>query len=345
MSAITTTKYEKVVEDDTSSPAIQSHIKDLDKEELLPSSAQAVAQKESKSGHAQQVVLFWMAVNVVATISIVFTNKAVFSDKNLVKMPALFTAFHFFCTSMTLYLTSRAGIFVPKWVDIVKIFPLAAAFCGNVVLTNLSLAYSSVTFYQLARILLTPALAILNFVIYGVRVKREAIGAIALVCLGVGITTYYDTIGSSSTQKTTSGWGVFFALVGVTVSAIYTIWIGTFAKQYSCSSMQLLLNQAPVSCAILLVLSPFLDTYPDWSQVSSTTMFYIVLSGGFAILINMSQFFIVHGSSALTSTIVGHAKTCSIVALGWIFGGGMSTMSLFGVSVALSGIFAYSYYR
>ncbi len=39
------------------------------------------------------VVVFWMLVNVTATVGIVFTNKAIFTDKSLVQMPV--SSLHF----------------------------------------------------------------------------------------------------------------------------------------------------------------------------------------------------------------------------------------------------------
>ena len=290
-----------------------------------------------------RLTLFWMLVNIASTIGIVFTNKAVFSDKSLIKMPLMFTAFHFICTSIVLWMSSKAGVFAAKPISIVAILPLCFAFCGNVVLTNLSLAYSSVTFYQLVRILMTPGTAILNYIFYSVKINNQSIFAIIVICTGIAITTYYEALVTTTSQKTTSIAGVIFALSGVTASSIYVIWIGTFAKKFSVSSMQLLLNQAPLSAILLLVASPFSDTFPEsFAAIPTTTWGYIALSGSFAILINVSQFFIIHGTNALTSTIVGHVKACSIVLLGWAFGGAMGLMSVLGVLIAILGIFFYS---
>ena len=307
--------------------------------DLLPIPAMQKDMPVSKK--SQSIVLFWMGINTLATIGIVFTNKAIFSDPNLVRMPSSFAAFHFFCTSVTLYVVAQFGAFVPKRLSPVQILPLCFAFCGNVVLPNLSLAFSSVTFYQLVRILLTPGTALLNYMFYNTQISSAAGLAIIPICAGVATTTYYDAL-SATSEKTTSIYGVFFALTGVTVSCIYTIWIGTFAKKYSVSSMQLLLNQAPWSVLLLLCCVPFSDTIPRFGEVSTGSLGLVLLSGFFAILINISQFFIIHGTSALTSTIVGHMKTCSIVAIGWLTGGKMNNMSLLGVMIALGGIFTYS---
>lgn len=312
---------------------------DPELKDALPVPAiQKIKETPSKS---QATVLLWMGINTLATIGIVFTNKAIFSDPNLVKMPVAFAAFHFACTSLTLFVVSQFGAFQPRRLKPLQILPLCFAFCGNVILPNLSLAFSSVTFYQLVRILLTPGTAALNYLFYNTKISMAAGLAIIPICAGVGLTTYYDAL-SVTSERTTSIYGVVFALAGVTVSCVYTIWIGTFAKKYQVSSMQLLYNQAPWSVLLLLICVPFSDTIPVFSEVSNNAWILVLMSGAFAILINISQFFIIHGTSALTSTIVGHMKTCSIVSLGWVFGGKMSNMSLLGVIIALSGIFTYS---
>jgi solute carrier family 35, member E3 len=58
-----------------------------------------------------------------------------------------------------------------------------------------------------------------------------------------------------------------------------------------------------------------------------------------ASLINISQFFIVAGAGPVSSTVVGHLKTCSIVALGWITSDrGANDHGIFGVFMAITGI-------
>jgi solute carrier family 35, member E3 len=105
--------------------------------------------------------LMWMAVNTIATIGIVchplhpnpspanstqvFTNKAIFSDESLKLAQLSFAAFHFFLTWLTLWTISRPhfGFFVPRRASLREILPLALAMALNVILPNLSLAFSS----------------------------------------------------------------------------------------------------------------------------------------------------------------------------------------------------------
>ncbi|KND92218.1 Solute carrier family 35 member E3 [Tolypocladium ophioglossoides CBS 100239] len=288
----------------------------------------------------------WMAVNTLATIGIVFTNKAIFSDPSWKLCQLTFASFHFSVTWATLFVLSRPQFtyFTPRRASIRHLLPLAIAMCLNVILPNLSLAFSSVTFYQVARILLTPVVALMNFVLYGATLPPLAIVALVPACLGVGMVSYYDSIpATDSTIQTTSPLGIAFAFTGIFASSLYTVWIASYHSKLQMSSMQLLFNQAPIASFLLLYAIPFLDTFPDWMHVSTNRWFMIGLSGVFASLINISQFFIVAQTGPVSSTVVGHLKTCTIVAMGWMMSGrAMGDRAVIGVLVAVAGIIAYS---
>ncbi|KAF4631262.1 hypothetical protein G7Y89_g6876 [Cudoniella acicularis] len=303
------------------------------------------------SAEAKRKFLLWTAINMLATIGIVFTNKAIFDDPAFKLMQTSFASFHFVCTGLTLWVVSRPaiGAFVPKRAGIVEMLPLAFSMCLNVVLPNLSLAFSTVTVYQLCRVLLTPMTAIINYVFYSATIPRTAALALIPVCAGVGITSYYDTQPAAvpaDTDKvvaTTSVIGVIFALSGVCASSAYTVLIGAYHKKLQMSSSQLLLNQAPISSIMLMFAVPFCDKIPVLSVVPQYRWMMILMSGGFAALINISQFFIVAGSGPVSSTVVGHLKTVSIVAIGWaISGRSILDKSALGIVMTVGGIFMYS---
>ncbi|KAI3336748.1 TPT-domain-containing protein [Xylariaceae sp. AK1471] len=289
---------------------------------------------------------FWIAVNTLATIGIVFTNKAIFSDPSLKLAQLTFAAFHFFMTWLLLYTLSRPRLayFVPRRTTIREVIPLSIAMSLNVILPNLSLAYSSITFYQVARILLTPTVATMDFVLYQTTLPRNAMVALVPACLGVGVVSYYDSLPTGDANvKTTSSIGVIFAFSGIFASSLYTVWIKSYQRKLQISSMQLLFNQAPVSAFLLLYAIPFVDTFPTWSQVPINRWLMIFMSGMFAALINLSQFFIVGQTGPVSSTVVGHLKTCLIVALGWVTSGrSVRDKSILGVFIAVGGIISYS---
>jgi hypothetical protein len=169
-------------------------------------------------------------------------------------------------------------MFVPRRVAIKEIIPLAIAMALNVILPNLSLAFSTVTFYQVARILLTPVVALMNYVLYKQTLPRNAIYALVPACLGVGMVSYYDSLPSDDKNvKTTSNLGVLFAFSGIFASSLYTVWISSYHKKLQMNSMQLLFNQAPLAAFMLLYVIPFVDTFPAWTQVPANRWIMIMM--------------------------------------------------------------------
>ncbi|TVY22054.1 Solute carrier family 35 member E3 [Lachnellula arida] len=317
---------------------------EVERVELLPADQEKPA--PAKPDNSTRTAVIWMVVNTLATIGIVFTNKAIFSDPSLKLAQLTFAAFHFFITWLTLFTLSRPrfAMFVPRRVAITEIIPLAVAMALNVILPNLSLAFSTVTFYQVARILLTPTVALMNYVLYKSTLPRMAIYALIPACAGVGMVSYYDSKPSADANvKTTSSLGVIFAFSGIFASSLYTVWISSYHKKLQMNSMQLLFNQAPLAAFMLLYVIPFVDTFPVWTEVPVNRWVMIGMSGFFACIINMSQFFIIAQTGPVSSTVVGHVKTCTIVALGWITSGrAVGDKSVLGVFVAIGGIIAYS---
>ncbi len=186
-------------------------------------------------------------------------------------------------------------MFVPRRAAIKDIIPLAIAMSMNVILPNLSLAFSTVTFYQVARILLTPTVALMNFVLYRATLPRNAIYALVPACLGVGMVSYYDSLPTADeTVKTTSGLGIIFAFTGIFASSLYTVWIASYHKKLQMNSMQLLFNQAPVSAFMLLYVIPFVDTFPVWSEVPFNRWMMIMLvslnRGPFSVFLICEEF-------------------------------------------------------
>lgn len=345
--------------------------------EYEPEMPPAVTGPTKPSREAKRNFLVWTTLNMLATIGIVFTNKAIFNDPAFKLMQTSFASFHFVCTGLTLWVVSRPsiGAFVPKRAGIVEMLPvcfspkshdppppdqinvvvqwysgtnnngqLAFSMCLNVVLPNFSLAFCTVTVYQLCRVLLTPLTAIINYVFYSATIPRKAALALVPVCIGVGVTSYYDTkpVDPATVEgpvQTTSAIGVIFALSGVCASSAYTVLIGAYHKKLQMSSSQLLLNQAPISSVMLLFAVPMVDRIPVLVDVPQYRWLMILMSGGFAALINISQFFIVAGSGPVSSTVVGHLKTVSIVTIGWAMSGrGLNDMGALGILVTVAGI-------
>jgi solute carrier family 35 protein E3 len=83
-----------------------------------------------------------------------------------------------------------------------QILPLAAAFVGYIVFWNLSLQLNSVGFYQLSKILIAPAIIILEAVWFSKLPSRLELAAVALLCIGVTLATVSDSEASILTLHT-----------------------------------------------------------------------------------------------------------------------------------------------
>lgn len=111
--------------------------------------------------------------NIIVSIGIVMTNKWLYS---VVKFPNMTLTFmHFLTTFVCLYLCRLAGIFKVKRVSFKTMIPLALSFCGFVVLTNLSLENNSVGTYQVAKVMTTPCVLLIQYYSYGKVTNTAAI--------------------------------------------------------------------------------------------------------------------------------------------------------------------------
>ncbi|CAO1605081.1 hypothetical protein XANCAGTX0491_008613 [Xanthoria calcicola] len=297
-------------------------------------------------GNTRARLTSWMTLNTIATVAIVFTNKAIFDDPTFRHSQVAFATFHLFITAITLYVLSRPyiALFVPNPMRLRPMLPLATTMCLNVIFQNLSLTYSSITFYQIARILFTPMVALINFLFYQKSIPRNAAYTLLPMCLGVFIISYYEPKSTAHPEaEQTTLLSVFLALTSVFIGSIYTVWIASYQRKYEMNGFQLLYNQAPIGGVMLMVLIPWTDKLPVVQEAPVNKWLMILLSGGLAALINLSQFFIIAGAGAVSSTVVGHVKTCGIVALGWIISRRPVTdRSAFGVILAITSVIIYT---
>ncbi len=235
-------------------------------------------------------------------------------------------------------------MFEPKRIPIPSMLPLAVAMAMNIVGMNLSLQISTITFYQITRVLLTPTVAIINFFFYKKSIPRTAAYSLIPMCFGVALISYYDQKPAPVAGvpvKAVGGLSVLIAIGSVAISGIYTVWVGTYQRKYEVNGFQLLFNQAPLGGVILLYVVPWTDKFPALDQAPMNKWMMILLSGVLAALINLSQFFIIGGAGAVESTVVGHLKTCLIVVIGAFTGGRIITdKAALGIMLALVSIFA-----
>ena len=126
-----------------------------------------------------------------------------------------------FCTFSILFIASLhpCRLFDRIYLDVSTVLPLSVTFTIWIILNNLSLALNPLGFYQIAKILTTPTVVVLNYFIAGTTVSKIVVGALGAICIGVAMTR------QGSTETTLLG--VFVATAAFISTPIYQTWIGT----------------------------------------------------------------------------------------------------------------------
>lgn len=252
----------------------------------------------------------YIALNICSSIGIVMTNKWVF-EREQFKFGTLLTVIHFLATFFGLVLCAKKGVFKPKKIELKAVLPLCLSFCGFVVLTNLSLQYNSVGFYQVrcftsekdikssrdtiqnqtAKVMTTPVIMVIQTIWYNKTFSTLIQASLFVTCVGVMIT--------SATDVQINFIGTMYAIAGVLVTSLYQIWVQTGQKDLGVDSMQLLYYQAPISAVMLLFVTPFIDDMGklmeyDWTASAVTG---ILVSAVLAFFVNLSTFLIIGKTS------------------------------------------------
>ncbi|XP_077325212.1 solute carrier family 35 member E3 [Lithobates pipiens] len=281
-----------------------------------------------------------LLVNLLASICIVFINKWIYVHHGFPNMSL--TLIHFVVTWLGLFLCQRMGIFCPKSLPTSKVLLLALSFCGFVVFTNLSLQNNTIGTYQLAKVMTTPVIILIQTLWYGKTFSLRIKLTLIPITLGVFLNSYYDVKFNAL--------GMIFAALGVFVTSLYQVWVGAKQHELQVNSMQLLYYQAPLSSAMLLTVVPFFEPiigeggiFGPWS-LTAVTM--VLLSGIIAFSVNLSIYWIIGNTSPVTYNMFGHFKFCITLLGGYIlFQDTLSLNQGFGILCTLLGILAYTHFK
>ena len=254
---------------------------------------------------------------------------------------------------------ARIGFFERVSISKLKLAPLSMAYIGYVVLGNMSIQYNSIGFYQISKILCTPAVMILERFVYSKTTDFKTKASVAIMCLGITLATVTDA--------TVQAFGIIVAFVSVICSSAYSVLVGVKQKELEVGSMQMLHEHSPIAACLLMIVLPFMepifpsrsDTYDSpavhesesvvsWIQNKATisAVFIIILSSIMGLLLNWSMFLMISSTSPLTFNVIGHLKTIIVISGGVLFFGDTIPLSkALSLLVAASGIGWYSYLK
>ncbi|RYR34017.1 hypothetical protein Ahy_A10g048728 isoform C [Arachis hypogaea] len=322
-----------------------------------------------------------LTLSVVSSVSIVICNKALMSSLHFIFATTL-TSWHLLVTFCSLHVALRMRFFEHKPFEQKAVMGFGILNGISIGLLNLSLGFNSVGFYQMTKLAIIPCTVMLETIFLGKRFSKRIQFALAILLLGVGIATVTDlqlnAMGSflsllavittcvaqivslnsfqSVSAPNTFGLSTLLRNYCSCIQHNYESYIclshmtNTIQKKFKVSSTQLLYQSCPYQAATLLVSGPFLDKFLTNQNVfafnyTTQVTVFIVLSCLISISVNFSTFLVIGKTSPVTYQVLGHLKTCLVLAFGYILlHDPFSWRNILGILIAMVGMILYSYY-
>lgn len=161
----------------------------------------------------KSTTVFYLILNILFSIIIVLLNKWIYIHIGFPNITL--SMIHFVVTFIGLIICEKFDVFCIKDVAITDMILIAMAFCGFVVLTNLSLAHNTVGTYQVAKMLTTPCVIVLQMLFYNKHFSIPVKLTLLPIVMGVIINFYYDLQFNIL--------GTIYATLGVLVTSLYQV--------------------------------------------------------------------------------------------------------------------------
>jgi len=269
-------------------------------------------------------------------------NKVVFKTYGY-SYPTFLTGIHFVFTFLGLVACARLGMFEVKVVPFRQVLPLSLTFTGFVVFNNLSLQFNSLGFYQLMKVMTTPAVVLIQLIGFGVKIHPKLGFSLIPICVGVVMATVNDF--------DLNFWGMFWAICGIISTSFYQIWVKSKQQDLGLNSFQLLFLQAPPSAALVGMLSLVSEpwTGPDGLlnyPYDVYSLSAIIGTGVMSFCVNLSIFLVIGQTSPIAYNVLGHFKLICILMSGFLFFGESSNApKTIGTILTLAGVIIYTHYQ
>ncbi|TQD72265.1 hypothetical protein C1H46_042217 [Malus baccata] len=285
-----------------------------------------------------------LSLSVVSSVSIVICNKALISTLGFTFATTL-TSWHLLVTFCSLHVALWMKFFEHKPFDASSVMGFGILNGISIGLLNLSLGFNSVGFYQMTKLAIIPCTVFLETLFFKKKFSRSVQFSLSILLLGVGVATVTDL--------QLNALGSFLSLLAVLTTCVAQILFqmtNTIQKKFKVSSTQLLYQSCPYQAITLFVIGPFLDGLLTNQNVFSfaytpQVLFFIVLSCLISVSVNFSTFLVIGKTSAVTYQVLGHLKTCLVLAFGYILlRDPFSWRNILGILIAIVGMVLYSYY-
>ncbi|KAF2290037.1 hypothetical protein GH714_000215 [Hevea brasiliensis] len=282
-----------------------------------------------------------LSLSVVSSVSIVICNKALISTLGFTFATTL-TSWHLLVTFCSLHVALWMKLFEHKPFDARAVMGFGILNGTSIGLLNLSLGFNSVGFYQMTKLAIIPCTVLLETLFFRKRFSQNIQLSLVILLVGVGIATVTDL--------QLNVLGSVLSLLAVVTTCIAQIMTNTIQKKFKVSSTQLLYQSCPYQALTLFIIGPFLDGLLTDQNVfafkyTPQVLFFIVLSCLISVSVNFSTFLVIGKTSPVTYQVLGHLKTCLVLAFGYVLlRDPFSWRNILGILIAVIGMVLYSYY-
>ncbi|MFQ6627344.1 hypothetical protein Gotur_004560 [Gossypium turneri] len=247
-------------------------------------------------------------LSVASSVSIVICNKALMSNLGFPFATTL-TSWHLMVTFCTLHAAQRFNLFENKSIDIKTVMLFGILNGVSIGFLNLSLGFNSIGFYQMTKLAIIPFTVLLETVFLKKQFSQKIKLSLFLLLVGVGI--------ASITDLQLNFVGTILSLLAIATTCVGQILTNTIQKRLNVSSTQLLYQSAPFQAAILFVSGPLVD----------------------------HTFLVIGKTSPVTYQVLGHLKTCLVLAFGYtLLHDPFTDRNILGILIAIFGMGLYSYF-
>ncbi|XP_057512194.1 UDP-xylose transporter 3-like [Actinidia eriantha] len=281
-----------------------------------------------------------LSLSVVSSVSIVICNKALISTLGFTFATTL-TSWHLLVTFCSLHVALWMKLFEHKPFDQRAVMGFGILNGTSIGLLNLSLGFNSVGFYQMTKLAIIPCTVFLETVFFRKQFSRNVQFSLVILLLGVGIATVTDL--------QLNVLGCVLSLLAVVTTCVAQIMTNTIQKKFKVSSTQLLYQSCPYQAITLFITGPFVDGLLTNQNVfafkyTRLVLVFIVLSCLISVSVNFSTFLVIGKTSPVTYQVLGHLKTCLVLAFGYtLLHDPFSWRNIIGILVAVVGMILYSY--
>lgn len=272
-------------------------------------------------------------------------NKAVFQWAGF-HFPTTVTFVHTLVSGLGAFITVRVMRIVKpaslSWDAYQAIGSLSFLFCINILFSNISLDYVSVSFHQIVRATIPAFTVVIMFFWLSKTYSRERLLSLAPICGGVALACYGDIDFTVI--------GAFLTFMGSFLSALKgcvtnRILVGPM-KLHTLDVLHYLGPMSAFQLAVLAYLKgEVTEVAAFWEMNGSMGLFsLLILNGLFAFCTNVVSFLCNKHTSPVTMTVAGNVKLVCTILFGIImFGTVVTPLNGIGLFISIAGACYYSY--